>query len=125
MLRKIEQGMLTTLRQMNFTLKFKAFPIWLLSLDPGMVDCISIMEAKSYEDFQPQMNLLQLSTQFANSMLDNISCSRIDYAVGSLIPPSNATLLVTRLLAFVESWSLQVTNPVLVLCDKHVRCKHV
>jgi hypothetical protein len=124
MLRKMEQGILATSRRMNFVLKFEAFPIWLLSLDPGMVDRISIMGAKSHREFQLQMNLLQLSTRLADAMLDNISRSRIDY-VGSSSPPGNATLLVSGSLAFVKSWNLQVTNPVLVLCDEHVRCKRV
>jgi hypothetical protein len=124
MIRKMEQGMLTTSKRMNFLLKFEAFPIWLLSLDPGMVDRISIMGAKSYKEFQLRMNLLQVSTQFADAMLDNISRSRIDY-VGSSIPPGNATLLVSGSLGFIKSWSLQVTNPVLVLWDEHVRCKPV
>jgi hypothetical protein len=124
MLLKIEHGMLTTYRRMHFCLNFKEFPIWLLSLDPGMVDCTSIMGVKSYKEFQLRMNLLNVSTKFADAILDNISRSRIEY-VGSLIPPSNAILLVSGSLAFIKSWSLQVTNPVLVLCDEHVRSKRV
>jgi hypothetical protein len=117
----MEQGILTTSRRMNLCLNFKEFPIWLLSLDPRMVDRISIMGAKSYKEFQLQMNLLSVSTQFADAMLDNISRSRIDY-VGFLSLPGNATLLVSGSLVLVKSWSLQV-NTVLVLRDKHVRCK--
>jgi hypothetical protein len=45
----MEQGILTTFRQMNFCFSFEEFPSWLLSLDPGMVDHISIMGAKSYD----------------------------------------------------------------------------
>jgi hypothetical protein len=48
----MEQETLTTLRQMTFILKFEAFPIWLLSLNPRMVTHISNMGAKSYKDFQ-------------------------------------------------------------------------
>jgi hypothetical protein len=125
MLLKIEHGMLTTYRRMHFCLNFKEFPIWLLSLDPGMVDCTSIMGVKSYKEFQLRMNLLNVSTKFADAILDNISRSRIEYA-GSSIPPSNAILLVSGSLALVKSWSLQVTNPVLlVLCNEHVWSKRV
>jgi hypothetical protein len=120
-----EQGMLTTLTRMHFCLNFERFPIWLLSLDPGMVDCLSVMGAKSYKEFQlRRMNLLSVSTHFTDSMLDNISRSRID-CVGTSVLPGNATLLVSGSSLFVKSWSLQVTNPVLVLWDEHVWCKHV
>ena len=108
---------------MTFCLKFERFPIWLLGLDAVMIDRVAIMGSSSCADFKRRLSHLGRA-DMADVILDHISRSRIDY-ISDGTPPKGSILLVSGSLAFTKSWSLQVPNPVLALCDEHVRSRRI
>jgi hypothetical protein len=118
-LRKAERGILATPARLSFCLKFERFPVWLLALESNLVAQIVILGNKAQSELETRIQHLGMSIVLLLSALNNVQTSKIRYT-NDLLPPPGTILLVSGSLPFIKSWSLQVSNQVLVLCDKHV-----
>jgi hypothetical protein len=119
-LRKIERGILATPTRLSFSLKFERFPIWLLTLESNLVTQLIILGHNSQAKLATYIRDLGMNTALLSAALNNVGTSKIRYT-HELLPPPGTILLVSGSLPFIKSWSLQVSNQVLVLCDEHVR----
>jgi hypothetical protein len=118
-LRKAERGILATPTQLSFCLKFKRFPVWLLALESNLVDQIVILGNRSQAKVKISIQDLGMSTALLSPALNNVQTSKIIYT-NDLLSTPGTILLVSGSLPFIKSWSLQVSNQLLVLCDEHV-----
>jgi hypothetical protein len=54
------------------------------------------------------------------AIIDNLGAHKVSYTTNKDLP-SKAIFLVSGSISFVKNWNRLVENPMLVLCDKHVR----
>jgi hypothetical protein len=121
-LRQVEQGLLGTPCQVVFYLTFKAFPIWLLTLDSSMLSQVCLMGVATQDELVAKLQEQGVSGNLIRAAIANVGSHKVTYTLSNVLPPE-AVSLVSGLLPFVKNWNRRAANPTLVLCDKHVRSK--
>jgi hypothetical protein len=84
------------------------------------VSKLFILGALSQASFHENLLKQGYNATLINVALDNVTCPKVTYSLEETLP-SRAIFLVSALLAFVKNWTRQVPNPMLLLCDEHVR----
>jgi hypothetical protein len=66
---------------------------------------------------------LKLDALLIDAALLNVGKTKVSYSA-NIQPPDGAILLVSGSRSYTQAWSQQVPNPMLVLCDEHIRAKN-
>jgi hypothetical protein len=121
--RKVERGILGTPKSRILCLHFERFPIWLLALTENQVSRLCIMGFATQNEFLEFGSTMQFDSGLLKAALTNIGESKIVYS-NAIKRPDDALYLVSGSRAYTQAWSQQVTKPMLVLCDEHIRAKN-
>jgi hypothetical protein len=123
-LRQMEQGVLQAPKRLEFYLTFERVPLWLLALDAEIVNHVWILGFATLDSFKARLTTLGVNERLFLAAIDNIDCSRVSYSLLDS-PKPGAVLLASGSLEFVRHWSKTVSNPLLVLCDEHIRSRQL
>ena len=125
--RKVERGVLGTPRPDVVYLWFERFPIWLLTLSTNRVSQVWLMGVSSQAGLVAFCHSLGLDHRLIASAIRNLGSDKVHYTANLLFLPEGALFLVSGSRSFVRAWSREVPNPMLLLCDEHIRaanCLH-
>jgi hypothetical protein len=122
--RKVEHGVLETPCKILVSLQFDGFPIWILALDSTLVKRVAIHGSSSENEFLGSMADEGFNQGLIESALKNMGPEKVEYTTLAL-PSSETLLLVSGSITFIKEWTPQVPNPTLVICNEHVRSKHM
>jgi hypothetical protein len=115
----VERGIIQTPSPVSVALYFERFPVWLLTLAPNQVKCLTIMGHGTKEDFVSWCAVKELDFELIEAALSNLDCAQIVFDT-SPTPPEGAIYLVSGGYHDVQAWLQEVSNPMLVLCDEHI-----
>ena len=118
--RRVETGILESPQSVVISLKFESFPIWLLTLDSMQITKVHLMGISTQEDFESHVKHEGFDQQLIAATLKNVGASKVKFTTNDN-PAAGSLYLVSGSKAFVQAWSEQVTNRMLVLCDEHIR----
>jgi hypothetical protein len=124
-IKQVEHGVLGTPCQISVHLQFEGFPIWLMALDSTLIKELVIHGSSSRSKFLDSMQEQGFSQDLIEAALLNVGLSKILHSgSGDALSPGEL-LLVSGPISFVKHWTLQTPNPTLVVCNEHVRSKHM
>jgi hypothetical protein len=92
--------------------------IWLSRLDSIQVTEVSLMRFANREDFNSHVKDKGLNQQLIEATVRNVGKSKVRFTTND-IPDPELVYLVSGSRSFVQAWSEQVPNLMLVLWDEH------
>jgi hypothetical protein len=118
--RRVEKGILESPQPLVMSLKFERFLIWLLTLDSMQITEVHLMGFSTQEALNSHVEYEGFDLQLIEAVIRNAGASKVKFTTNN-IPATGSLYLVSGSKAFVQAWSEQVTNLMLVLCDEHIR----
>lgn len=123
-LRKEERGTIKTPTRINVWIQSERFPLWLIALDPSFISHVWIMGTESFQAWSEDLVSLRLDADLVEAALENLGRQQYTFTMRDT-PPDGAIFLVSGSLEFVSGWIVKTTNPLLVLCDEHIRSRKI
>jgi hypothetical protein len=106
---------------MVISLKFKRFPIWLLTLDSMQITEVYLMGFSTQDDSNPHVPTAEgFDQQLIDATISKVGASKVNFTTNN-IPAAGLLYLVSGSKSFVQAWSKEAINLMMVLCDEHIQ----